>query len=75
MEITVTYNKEEYDLLVYAAREAQIRFKRLRKRILRDDFDVSHWDIDEVNEQINHWKTQETKLTNKFQELTGESWY
>ena len=75
MEITVTYNKEEYDMLVYAAREAQIRFKRLRKRVLRGDTDVCHWDIEEVYEEIERFKTHEAQLTDKFQELTGESWY
>ena len=65
-KLTVTFTNEEYDDLIYACREAQIRFKRLRTAVRRGDDDVQHWDVDECNEKIEHFADLESKLVDRI---------
>ena len=62
-----------YDL-IYAAREAQIRFKRLRKCVRRGDEDTGHWTEDECNEKTEHYRSIEMDLRQKWQDAYGEAW-
>jgi len=64
---------EMYDL-VYAAREAEIRFKRLRKAVRRGDEDVSQWSESECNEEIRHYKRMERMLKIRYEDTFGEAW-
>ena len=60
---TITFTEDQYDSVCYAAREAQIRFKRLRTQVLAEVPDVAHWSIESVDEKIKHYKELEDFLT------------
>ena len=71
----ISLRRDELYDLVYAAREAEIRFKRLRKCVRRGDDDVSHWSEEECNEKIAHYKAMEKWLADIYEESFGENWY
>ena len=58
---------EEWDGIICAAREAQIRFKRLRKAVRRGDSDVGHWTEDECNTKMTEYKALEERLTTLYE--------
>ena len=59
---TITFTEDQYDSVCYAAREAQIRFKRLRTQVLADVPEMAHWTIEKVDEKIEHYKQIEDFL-------------
>jgi hypothetical protein len=59
---TITFTEDQYDSVCYAAREAQIRFSRLRTQILADVPEMAHWTIEKVDEKIEHYKEIEDFL-------------
>ena len=63
---------EEWDNIISSAREAQIRFKRLRKAVRRGDSDVSHWTEDECNEKMAEYKALEDRLTDLYETTLEE---
>ena len=63
---------EEWDNIISSAREAQIRFKRLRKAVRRGDSDVSHWTEDECNEKMAEYKALEDRLTELYETTLEE---
>ena len=50
----------EWDELVYCAREARIRFRRLRSQVLNGE--STHWTLDECDERIEQYKKLEEKI-------------
>ena len=80
VEASITFSKDEFYDLVYAAREAEIRFKRLRTKTYgeqaRDEIDdeTFQYRVDECNESIAHFKSMEAWLKNKYHESFGEHW-
>ena len=70
----IKFTSDEMDDLIYATREAQIRFSRLRKCINRGDEDVSHWSIEECEAKMEHYKRLESNLHNKYRETFGTDW-
>ena len=78
VEASITFGKDEFYDLVYAAREAEIRFKRLRTKTYaeKDEMDPEDYDykIEECNESIAHFKSMEAWLKNKYRKSFGETW-
>ena len=74
VEASITFGKDEFYDLIYAAREAEIRFKRLRKCVRRGDEDCTHWNEESINDEIAHFKSMEAWLKNKYREAFGEYW-
>ena len=78
VEAMVSFSKDEFYDLVYAAREAEIRFKRLRTKTNaeKDEMDAEDYDykIEECNESIAHYKSMEKWLRNKYYQAFGENW-
>ena len=59
----VQFTLEELDDLIYAAREATIRFKRAKTELKRENPNYLHWDIDHLNDKICFFADLEGKLT------------
>ena len=78
IEASITFSKDEFYDLVYAAREAEIRFKRLRTKTYaeKDTMDAETYDyrVEECNESIAHFKSMEKWLKDKYREAFGEYW-
>ena len=70
MQITFD-NEQEFNDLFYAAREAQIRFKRLRTRIYNGEHDTGIWCADDCNERIAVYKALEEKIEEQWLNQTG----
>ena len=72
------FSKEDMNDLIYAAREAEIRFKRLRTKTKAevDAIDADRFDyiIEDCNEKIAHYNNLEKVLKNKYREAFGEYW-
>ena len=63
---------DEWDNIISSAREAQIRFKRLRKAVRRGDDDVSHWTEESCNEKMAEYKALEDRLTDLYETTLEE---
>ena len=78
VEAFISFTKAEFYDLVYAAREAEIRFKRLRTKTyaeeLETDPEVYQYRIEDCNEGIAHYKAMEKWLKDKYREAFGEYW-
>lgn len=72
--ITTTFTLDEFDALIYAAREAQIRFKRLKSQI-NDGSYSGGIDLEECDVKVSHYKEMEKNLTDRWKESTGKEWY
>ena len=77
-EALVAFTQAEFYDLVYAAREAEIRFKRLRTKTWAE---AESWHPDAVearvadcNENIAHYKAMEKWLKEKYRDTFGEEW-
>ena len=68
MTIKCSFTDEQFDDLVYACREAQIRFARLRKD------PPAHFDLDEIKGKIEHYSELEFMLRDIFKANTGRDW-
>ena len=73
--LVLKFTRKEFDELVYCAREAQIRFMRLRAQLRDNPPTNSHWTVEECEEKIAHYHAVERDLTKRFNNLTGENWY
>ena len=73
--ITLNLTPDEFDELVYAARDAGIRFKRMRTMWLKDETLYAHWNLEELDEKISHYERLEKQLTDLYYLQTTESWY
>ena len=65
------FSAEEFDELCYAAREAEIRWTRLRKAVRRGDSDVGHHTEESCNEKIAFYKKMEADLRDRFDAAFG----
>ncbi len=78
VEASISFTKSEFYDLVYAAREAEIRFARLRTKTRneKDEMDAEDYDykIEECNASIDHYKSMEMWLRNKYREVFNEEW-
>ena len=59
---TITFTEDQYDSICYAAREAQIRFKRLRTQVLAEVPELAHWTVEQLDQKIKHYKELEDFL-------------
>ena len=73
-QLNFKFTPDEMDDIIYAARDVQIRFSRLRKCVKRGDEDVQHWSESECDRKIDHYKNLETKLIAKYWEAFGNDW-
>ena len=72
--ITTTFTLDEFDALIYAAREAQIRFKRLKSEISAPSYEGGY-SLEECDVKVSHYKEMEKNLTDRWKESTGKEWY
>ena len=76
-EVMIGFTRSEFYDLVYAARNAQIRFKRLRKERRENDTlsaeEKEYWEND-CNFEISHYKSMESWLCDKYRKAYGEEW-
>ena len=57
-------NHDDWSDLFYAAREAEIRFRRLRTRLYQgEEGEICHWTIEECDEKIRHYRVLQNKLS------------
>ena len=69
------FSADEMDDIIYAAREARIRFSRLRKCVRRGDKDVvEQWTEESCNTNIEKYKNLEESLVAKFEDTFGREW-
>ena len=59
---TINFTEDQYDSVCYAAREAQIRFQRLRTQVLAEVPELAHWTIEQLDQKIDHYKKLEDFL-------------
>ena len=69
---TISFTKEEVDDLIYAAREATIRFKRARTEFRKGNEEYAHWDEEVLREKIMHYANLEATLKAKYEAYYGE---
>ena len=62
MSAYVPFTQHEMDDLIYAARDAEIRFKRARTELRKGNEAYSQWDEETLAERITHYKNLEAKL-------------
>ena len=78
VEASITFSKDEFYDLIYAAREAEIRFKRLRTKTYAEedqmDAETYQYRVEECNENIAHFKAMEAWLKVKYLDAFGEDW-
>ena len=65
---------EEFDDLIYAAREATIRFKRARTEFHKGNEAYSQWNVEDLNEKIEYYANIERRLVTQWNEATGMIW-
>ena len=77
-EVMIGFTRSEFYDVVYAARSAQIRYKRLRTQVRKnvENLDVEYvsWKIDDCTEMIRHYNAMEDWLRNKYYQAFGENW-
>ena len=77
-EELISFSKSEFYDLIYAARDAHIRYKRLRTQVRENasqaDPDYVSWKIDDCTEAIEHYNAMEDWLRKKYREAFGVYW-
>lgn len=74
-EVFIPFTQSEFYDVIYAAREAQIRFKRLRTQLRNEPLnEYNEWKIDDCTDSINHYKSMEQWLKNKYHLAYNEHW-
>ena len=76
-EVMVGFTQSEFYEVVYAAREAQIRYKRLRSKYREDDTlddDTKKYRTEDCTIMIGHYKSMEMWLCDKYLQAYGENW-
>ena len=68
------FSKEEFSDIIYAARDACIRFKRARTEFHRGNESYSQWNLEDLNERIQHYKKMELRLARQYEQTFGEVW-
>ena len=68
------FSKDEMNDLIYAAREAEIRFKRARTEYRAGNPSYSQWHPEDLEYNIKHYKGMEQMLKDKYREAFGEYW-
>ena len=66
---------DDFNDIIYAAREAQIRFMRLRTQVRAGDPSAHHWSEDECDDKIAHYLKLEAELARSYKSITGNDWY
>ncbi len=73
--INLPLTQGDFSDIIYAAREAQIRFMRLRTQVRAQDPSVHHWTEEECDDKIAHYLNLEAELARSYKTLTGNDWY
>ncbi len=66
------FTKEEFNDLIYAAREATIRFTRARSEFRKGNKVYSHWTEEELEDRMQEYVTLESKLVKLYESAFGE---
>ncbi len=68
------FSEDEMSDLIYAAREASIRYKRARTFYREGHEDYSHWDEETLSDKISHYKGIEVNLRRLYGLAFGVLW-
>ena len=68
------FSKEEMYDMIYAAREARIRFKRARTEMRAENVAYIQWDEESLDYNIKRYTAVEVMLRERYQEAFGEEW-
>ena len=72
------FTRSQFYDMVYAAREAHIRFKRLRTKTRAEedtmDAETFEYRMEECNTMIQHYASMETFLREKYKAVFNEDW-
>ena len=68
------FTRDEMNDMIYAAREARIRFKRARTLFREGHESYSQWDEETLNESIAHYTNLEMMLREKHEVAFGDVW-
>ena len=71
--VITTWSSDEFEDMIYAAREAHIRFKRARTEFRKGNEAYSLWDEETLAEKIAHYLDLEAKLIARY-EACGFEW-
>ena len=71
---SVTFTLEEYDTIVYAAREAHIRFKRARTELRAGNERYAHLDEETITKDIEKYAELERMLIARWEESSEREW-
>ncbi len=72
--MNIDFTKEEMGGLVFAAREATIRFKRARTEFRKGNEAYSQWTEEALGVKIEDYTRMERSLKVKYEEAFGEEW-
>ena len=67
----IEVSDEDLDDIIYACREAQIRFQRAKTELNHNNERYLHWNKDYLNEKICHFADLEGRMISKFEHATG----
>ena len=68
------FSQDEMNDLIYAAREATIRFKRARTEFRSGNQVYSQWSEEDLAERVAHYSKLEEKLVAQYESAFGEAW-
>ena len=68
------FSQAEMNDLIYAAREAAIRFKRARTEFRSGNKVYSQWNEKDLAERVAHYSKLEEKLVAQYESAFGEAW-
>ncbi len=65
---------EDMDDVIYAAREAVVRWKRARTEMRKGNDSYNHLNEGYVDEKLTYWTAHEAKMIRLYEDVTGEAW-
>ena len=65
---------EDMNDVIYAAREAFIRWKRARTEMRKGNDSYTHLNEVYVEEKMAYWTAHEEKMVRLYEDATGETW-
>lgn len=71
---SMDFSREEFNDMIYAARDAGIRFKRARTEFNKGNESYSQWTLEDLDERIQHYKRLELRLASQYEQAFGDVW-
>ena len=68
------FSQEQFSDMIYAAREATVRFKRARTEFRLGNEAYSHWDEETLAMEVSHYNNMEKFLCEKYKVAYGIDW-